>query len=519
MNLHGANFLGSSLSSEGDHLFRAVNPATGRELEPAFHEATPEELDRALRAAEEAFRSDRRRPGEERARLLEAIGVEIEALGDELVERVCAETALPEARVKGERGRTVGQLRMFAGLVREGSWVDARIDRAEPDRQPVPKPDIRRMHIPIGPVAVFGAGNFPLAFSVAGGDTASALAAGCPVVVKGHPAHPGTSELTARAIRKAVDQTGFHPGTFSLLQARNPEVSIRLVRHPVTAAVGFTGSLKAGRALFDAAASRPKPIPVYAEMGSVNPVFVLPGALRERLQAITEGLAQSVTLGVGQFCTNPGLVIGIHSDDLTRFVQQLSARINEVPPGIMLHRGICAAYLEGLEELRRAGGVTVAAAAATDTGAAGTRAGAAVLITEAETFLSSPRLAEEVFGPSTLLVQAPSPAALEKIAEALEGNLTATLHGTEEDLAQHRRLIHILEEKVGRIVFNGFPTGVEVCPAMHHGGPYPATTDSKFTSVGTAAIYRFTRPVCYQNAPQALLPEELRDSNPRGIWR
>jgi 2,5-dioxopentanoate dehydrogenase len=519
MNLHGANFLASSLSSEGNHLFRAVNPATGQELDPAYHEATPGELDQAMESAAEAYRSNRRHSPEERARLLETIAVEIEALGNDLVERVCSETALPEARVKGERQRTIGQLRMFAALVREGSWVEARIDRAEPGRQPIPKPDIRRMHIPIGPVVVFGAGNFPLAFSVAGGDTASALAAGCPVVVKAHPAHPGTSELTAQAVQKAIAESGFHPGAFSLLHAQNPDISIRLVRHPVTAAVGFTGSFKAGRALFDAAASRPKPIPVYAEMGSVNPVFILPGALRDRLEAISEGLAQSVTLGVGQFCTNPGLVIGIHSEELTRFVQQLTGRINEAPAGNMLHRGICTAYREGLEELRRVGGVTVAAAVATEAGTAGTQAGAAVLITEAETFLSSPRLAEEVFGPSTLLIRASSAADLESIVEALEGNLTATVHGTEEDLLEYRRLVGILEEKVGRIVFNGFPTGVEVCPSMHHGGPYPATTDSKFTSVGTAAIYRFTRPVCYQNAPQALLPEELHDSNPRGIWR
>ena len=519
MKLHGANLLGSSRSSAGTHLIYAANPATGQRLEPGFHQATPEEVDRAMMLAESAFRSDGHfRTPDTRARLLETIAAELEALGDELIQRAQAETGLPEARLKGERQRTVSQLRMFAELVREGSWVDARIDRAIPERSPIPKPDIRRMLLPLGPVVIFGASNFPLAFSVAGGDTASALAAGCPVTVKAHPAHPGTSELAAEAIRKAVEASGLDPGTFSMVHGSDPEVSIELVRHPATAAVGFTGSHRAGRSIFDAACSRPQPIPVYAEMGSVNPVFVLPGALAARPEEIGRGLVQSVCLGVGQFCTNPGLVFGLRSEAFTAFARATGQRMLEVPAGIMLHRGIRDSYRRGLEEATGIGGVQVAGAVKAEPGAEAL-AGGAVLMTDDETFLQNPVLAEEIFGPSTLIVQCSSVQRLEQIIATMKGNLTATVHGTERDLSEHRQLLRLLEEKVGRIVFNGYPTGVEVCPSMHHGGPYPATTDPKFTSVGTAAIYRFARPVCYQSFPQSALPDELRDDNPRGIWR
>lgn len=514
--LLGANFIGSTPSKQGTNTFTAKDPSNGRALSPDFHEATEDEIDRALQAAEAAFEADQARPAEDRARLLERIADEIEALGDPLIERVCAETALPEGRVRGERGRTTGQLRMFAALVREGSWVDARIDRAIPDRTPAPKPDLRRMLIPLGPVAVFGASNFPLAFSVAGGDTASALAAGCPVVVKAHPAHPGTSELVAGAILRAVDACGFHPGTFSLLHGVRPEMSLALVRHPLLQAVGFTGSLRAGRALFDAAAARPVPIPVYAEMGSVNPVFVLPDALAERSDAIAEGLAASVTLGAGQFCTNPGLVFGVANDALDRFVARVAERIAAAPAFTMLHPGICSAYGQGVAALSAVPGVRIAAQAAP--GHADTAA-AAVLTTDAGTFLREPRLHEEVFGPSTLVVRCDDLAGLERVAQALEGNLTATLHGTPADLSAAGRLVALLRRRVGRLIFNGFPTGVEVCPSMHHGGPYPATTDVRSTSVGTAAIYRFARPLCYQDFPQDALPPELRDRNERGLWR
>ncbi len=518
MTLHGKNMIAGKASGEGTPSIRAVNPVTGETLDPAFHEAAPEEIDRAVRAADAAFRANRTRPAEAWAELLERIAGEIEALGETLVERVTAETGLPEGRVRGERGRTTGQLRLFAGVVREGSWVNARIDRALPDRKPVPKPDLRRMLIPIGPVAVFGASNFPLAFSVAGGDTASALAAGCPVVVKAHPAHPGTSELVGRAVTAAVEALGFHPGTFSLVHGAAPAVGLALVRHPRTRAVGFTGSLRAGRALFDAAAARPEPIPVYAEMGSVNPVFVLPGALEARTDDLVRGLLQSVTLGAGQFCTNPGLVFARTGPALDRFVAGIEAEVARASAGTMLHAGIRSAYEEGLARWQTTEGVRPVATGDADAETA-TPARPAVFTTDAVTFEAHPHLHEEVFGPATMVVRCGSAEALERAARALPGTLTATLHGTDDDLRRHAGLVRILENKAGRLIFNGFPTGVEVCPSMNHGGPYPATTDVRSTSVGTAAVFRFARPVCFQNFPASALPPELRDENPRGLWR
>lgn len=513
--IHGSNLIAGERASAGTSTFSATNPAIGEALPGSFHEATAAEIDRALTAADEAFQANHNQSPDDWATLLERMAEEIEALGETLVQRVAAETALGEGRVRGERGRTTNQLRLFASLVREGSWVDARIDLAQPDREPVPKPDVRRMLMPLGPVAVFGASNFPLAFSVAGGDTASALAAGCPVVVKAHPAHPGTSELVAEALQRAVEACGFHPGTFSLVHGVQPEVSLTLVRHPLLQAVGFTGSLTAGRAIFDAAAARPVPIPVYAEMGSVNPVFLLPEVLSEKGDILANGLVGSVTLGAGQFCTNPGLVFGVAGDALDGFVQTAATTLADTPAFTMLHGGICKAYQEGVEAVAGVAGVTVAAQveAASDT------AGAAVFTTDAETFLREPRLHEEVFGPSTLVVSCADLAEMELLAATLEGNLTATLHGTSHDLAGANEIIQVLRRRVGRLIFNGFPTGVEVCPSMHHGGPYPATTDVRSTSVGTAAIYRFARPICYQDFPQDALPAALRDQNERGIWR
>lgn len=517
--LHGRNIIAGEHSARGERTFTGVNPSTGQLLDPAFHEATADEIDAAVHAAEAAFHADRRRPAEDRAHLLERIADEIEALGDALIERADAETALGEARLRNERGRTAGQLRLFAKVVREGSWVDARIDRGVPYRQPVPKPDIRRMLVPIGPVAVFGASNFPLAFSVAGGDTASALAAGCPVVCKAHPAHPGTSELVAEAVTKAVRATGFHPGTFSLVYGTTPEVSLALVRHPLVKAVGFTGSHRVGRALFDAAAARPEPIPVYAEMGSVNPIFVLPGALEERLEALADGLVRSVTLGAGQFCTNPGLVFGLAGDTLDRFTTLLGERIRQTPALTMLHAGICRAYGSSLRRAAETPGVHTVERVEAGPHYGGASAGAAVLTTDAATFAQHRHLAEEVFGPSTLIVACATKDELEGTARSLRGNLTATLHGTPGDLAAFADLTAILEDRVGRIILNGFPTGVEVCPSMQHGGPYPATTDARSTSVGTAALLRFARPIAWQDFPQEALPPELRDRNERDIWR
>lgn len=494
------------MTSSGNH------PTTG------IDEASIADIDAALEAADRAFEQFRTVPGEQRAVLLEQIAVELEALGDELLDVAHAETALPVAeRLMGERARTIRQLRLFADMAREGSWVDARIDRANPDMKP-PRPDIRRMLVPIGPVAVFSASNFPLAFSVAGTDTASALAAGCPVVVKAHPAHPATSALTARAIVKAIETTGMPAGVFSLLQSTRNDIAVALVRHPLTKAVAFTGSLVAGRALFDAGASRPEPIPVYAEMGSVNPVFVLPGALGERAEGIADGLAQSVTLGVGQFCTCPGIVAGIVGADFERFGSRLESVMATARLGTMLYPRILQSYEAGARQLSEIDGVrTVRAgdAAAGD----GAQAQPALFVTDAPTFLAHQELRHEVFGPSTVLVRCDSAAQLVEVARALDGQLTATLHGSAADLSEHAALVATLERKVGRLVVNGFPTGVEVCSAMQHGGPYPATTDARSTSVGTAAIDRFVRPVAYQNFPPSALPPELQDANPRQVWR
>ncbi|MBV9924367.1 MAG: aldehyde dehydrogenase (NADP(+)) [Acidobacteria bacterium] len=517
MELHGRSIVGGApVFEDGGESFRAFDPSEGREFGPEVFEASRATVARALEEAAHAFDVYRRKGADEVALFLESIARHVEALGDELVELARAETALPVERLKGERGRTTAQLRMFAEVVREGSWVEAVIDRAAPERKPLPKPDLRRMLVPLGPVAVFGASNFPLAFSVAGGDTASALAAGCPVVVKGHPAHPGTSELVARAVVAAAEESLMPAGVFSLLQGRSPELSLALVEHPRTKAVGFTGSLRVGRALFDAAAQRPEPIPVYAEMGSVNPVFVLPGALRERGAEFAEGLRQSVTLGTGQFCTNPGLVVAVRGETFEQFLDRTDELFAAAPPGTMLNPGILRGYGEGVERLRRLAKLGAGGAGAD---ASRTQAAAYVFSTDAETFLDNHELGEEVFGPSTLVVGCQGVEELRRVAEGLEGALTATIHGTAEDLREYAWLVRALEQKAGRLVFNGFPTGVEVSAAMQHGGPYPATTDARTTSVGTAAIKRFARPVCYQNFPQDALPLELRDDNPRGLWR
>jgi NADP-dependent aldehyde dehydrogenase len=517
MELDGKNRVGGRPSALGTRTFRVSAPGGTGVLPPDFHEASAEEVERAMALAAEAAGPFRAAAPETVARLLERIGEEILALGPALLERAAKETALGLERLAAERTRTVHQLGMFAALVREGSWVDARIDRAQPDRKPLPKPDVRRMLVPIGPVVVFCATNFPLAFSVAGGDTASALAARCPVVVKANRAHAGTAELVGRAVARAVEASGLPPGVFALLHGANHGLNLALVRHPVARAVGFTGSLRGGRELFDAAVRRPVPIPVYAEMGSVNPVFLLPGALRERAEAIAEGLKGSMTLGQGQFCTKPGAVFGPAGADFERFASTLARLVEEHTPGALLHEGILRAYEEGLRRLEGRAACVARSKAPADP--ARTQAPAALFRADAGAYLRTGELREEVFGPSAVLVTCASEEEFERAARALEGHLTATLHGTPEDLRRHAGLVAILESRVGRLVFNGFPTGVEVCPSMHHGGPYPATTDAHFTSVGTAAIYRWVRPVCYQNFPDEALPPELRRRNERGLWR
>lgn len=519
MQLHGKQLIDGAATAEGKQTFTAVNPAGGETLQPAFAEATAAEVDRALGLADEAFAALRGATAEKRADLLEAIADEVAELGQPLLDRARAETGLPMGRLEGERTRAVNQARLFAQVVREGSWVDARIDLPRPDRKPAPKPDVRSMLAPLGPVAAFGASNFPLAISVVGTDTVSALGAGCPVVVKGHPAHPGTCELLGEAVNRAVKKCGLPAGVFALLQGAGHEVGLALTRHEKTQAVAFTGSLRGGRALFDAAAARPRPIPVYAEMGSTNPVFILPGALKERGEQIAQGYVGSVTLGVGQFCTNPGLVLGLRDESLNRFIGAASEAARAAAPATMLHPGIQQAFKSGVARIGETSGVKLAGASEQQAADARTEAACTIFTTDAATLEQNPHLNEEVFGPSSIVVECDSREAMLRVAAGLEGHLTATIHGTEADLAEYRDLVALLETKVGRLIFNGFPTGIDVCAAMHHGGPYPATTDGHFTSIGTRSILRFARPLCYQDFPDAALPAELRNRNERGIWR
>jgi alpha-ketoglutaric semialdehyde dehydrogenase len=516
--LHGHNFIAHVLRGS-DHTIHATSPLDGRELPGRFCLASPDDVEAAMQAAAAAAEPLARATGEARALFLERIADEIMGLGDALIERAGLETALPAARLTGERGRTVNQLKLFAAMARDGSWVDARIDRSQPDRQPLPRPDLRRMKRPIGPVVVFGSSNFPLAFSVAGGDTASALCTGNPVVVKAHRAHPGTSELVAGAIQRAVEACGFPAGTFSMLHGAGSVIGTALVRHPATRAVGFTGSRAAGRALCDAAAARPDPIPVFAEMSSLNPVFLLPGALADRGGEIAKGFVASMTLGVGQFCTKPGLVFAVAGPALDAFMAAVSAGLTDVAPASMLSADIRAAFEHGRDTVAGQPGTVVVARAATGADAAKTQAAGIVVRTDAETFAARPALAEEVFGPFSLVVATRSPEQMESLARQIDGQLTATIHGTAEDLATAGGLLDILATKAGRLIVNGFPTGVEVCHAMQHGGPAPATSDSRFTSVGSAALERFIRPVCYQDVPPSLLPDALQDGNPLGIMR
>ncbi len=522
MSLQGVSLIGFRSGTPTGEPFFAVNPATGQQLEPAYYPATPSEIEEAVHLAARAFTHYGRVSGPERALFLRRIAENIEALGDALLDRVAQETALPLARLQMERARTCFQLRLFADLVEEGSWVDARIDRADPYRQPVPKPDVRSLLRPLGPVVVFGASNFPLAFSVAGGDTASALAAGNPVIVKAHPAHPGTSEMVGRAICEAARACGMPEGVFSLLFDIRGDVGRALVKHPEVKAVAFTGSRRVGLALMREIASRPDPIPFYAEMSSINPLFILPGALRERGERIAEGLHASVTLGAGQFCTKPGLVILEEGTASVPFLEKLAELIAQTPIFTLLTPGISATYRQAIRErishtpisLRAPSPVTLLESELGEC-----QARAALFQTDASTYLAHRDLSEEVFGPATLVVTYSHREELLALARTMEGQLTASLHGTEEDLRAFADLIALLETRVGRLIFNGFPTGVEVCHAMVHGGPFPATSDGRSTSVGARAILRFVRPVCYQNFPDAALPDELKDDNPLGIWR
>ena len=510
MTLTGKMLIGQQSLSGNREAIRAINPATHAALEPAYLGGNSEHVAHACALAWTAFDTYRETSLEARATFLETIATQIEALGDELIDRAVTETGLPRARIQGERGRTCGQLRTFARTVRAGEWLDVRVDTAQPERQPLPRPDLRQRHIALGPVAVFGASNFPLAFSVAGGDTASALAAGCPVVVKAHGAHPGTSELVGRAVAQAVKACGLPEGVFSLLYGSGREVGIALVTDSRIKAVGFTGSRAGGIALTQAAQARPEPIPVYAEMSSINPVYLFPAALEARAEALAQGFVASLTQGAGQFCTNPGLVIAIQGAALDRFTRTLSEHLPACAAQTMLTPGIYSAYDEGVRALSEHARV-----AATGQAAEGPNQGQAhVFVTQAQDFLSNAHLQAEVFGSASLIVACADAGEVRRVSEHLEGQPTATLHLDDADLASAKALLPVLERKAGRLLVNGWPTGVEVSDAMVHGGPFPATSDSRSTSVGTAAIHRFLRPVCYQDFPDALLPGALQHGNP-----
>ncbi|QQS41309.1 MAG: aldehyde dehydrogenase (NADP(+)) [Acidobacteriota bacterium] len=502
------SFIGSERGEKTGKTFTAFSPETGEAVGPEFHSATNDDLIRSCLQASIASHLLYRKPGHEKAELLRKIASNLEERKADIVECASLETGLPNARFEGETGRTCGQLRMFADLVEEGSWVDARIDTADPERAPLPKPDVRSMKRALGPIAVFCASNFPIAFSVAGGDTASALAAGCPVVVNAHSAHPMTSEIAASAISAAVIECGFPGGTFSMLFSSGYEIGSALVAHPSISAVGFTGSRAGGRALMDIAARRDEPIPVYAEMSSVNPVFVLPGAAEERPEEIADGLFGSFTLGYGQFCTKPGLIflpMGSGYDAITGRLKQLSGEAASVP---LLTKGIRDAFIANTNER----------------GAAmkgGNGFGVDTCLFEAEwfEFLEDRSMAEEIFGPAAVVIGYEDIADLHEYEAQMEGQLTVTFHIGDEEADDVSEWVDLFERKAGRVVFNGYPTGVEVCHAMVHGGPYPATSFPGTTSVGTRAIERFTKLVCYQDAPDSVLPDELKDENPLGIVR
>lgn len=506
---------GAEVTGSGTEI-RGFDPTTGTDLEPAYRYGDASHVDAACAAAAEAFGAYRSTPSEQRARFLEAIADNLTARTGDLVARAHAESGLPEARLTGEVGRTCGQLRLFAAVLREGSWNGVRIDTAQPDRTPLPRPDLRQRAVPLGPVAVFGASNFPLAFSVAGGDTTSALAAGCPVVVKAHDAHPGTSELVGRAITEAVAAAGLPAGVFSLLYIPGPGLGTALVTDPRIKAVGFTGSRAGGLALVAAAAGRREPIPVYAEMSSVNPVFLFDGALSSRAEELGRAFVGSLTMGSGQFCTNPGLVIAVDGPGLDAFIAAAGAALQDSAATAMLTPGIAESYRAGVDALANEAQLV---ARGSESGGAAVSCRAALFSTDAVGLLGSPSLQAEVFGASSLIVRCADYDEMATVAANVEGQLTATLHVDEADHADAGALLPILELKAGRILFNGWPTGVEVSHAMVHGGPFPATSDSRTTSVGSRAIERFLRPVCYQDAPAALLPTPIAEGNPDRLWR
>ena len=509
-----SNIIGFQTSSKSDSFTVGVNPATNETLTGKFSNANQDEINIAVEQASKAFEIYSKVSGKEKAQFLNTIAEEIDVLGDELILRCCAESGLPEIRIKGEKGRTIAQLQMFANLIEDGSWREATINKAIPDRDPVPKPDVRRILIPMGPVVVFAASNFPLAFSTAGGDTASALAGGNPVIVKAHRAHPGTSAMIGLAVVKAAKKTGMPDGVFSLLHGLGSVVGQGLVKHPMVKAAGFTGSQKAGRILYDLASQRKEPIPFFAEMGSVNPVMIFPSSLNSETAGI---LAGSITMGVGQFCTNPGIIISIESDEMSEFISQLGHDLAQVNPDTMLTEQISKVYNQEVESLLSHNKIKLEARA---NNSKNKNEGRATLVSvSAKDFINNPKLSEEVFGPYSLIIRCKNKSEIEKVLHSLDGQLTGSIFGDSSELSLYESAVNILESKVGRLIFNGVPTGVEVCPSMQHGGPYPASSDSRFTSVGTAAIKRFVRPITYQSWPNDKLPDELKNNNPLNVLR
>jgi 2,5-dioxopentanoate dehydrogenase len=519
MDLSGTSFIGANRGSRGKDSFRALAPASGAEAEPRYYSASREEVEHAATLAAEAFEVYRRVPPATRANFLRLIAQKLEAAQEQLIERAHLESALPLPRLKGELARTSGQLRLFAQVAEECSWTSPRIDHSDPTRKPQPKPDVRSMLRPLGPVVVFGASNFPFAFSVAGGDTASALAAGNPVIVKAHSAHPGTSELVALTIQQSVAECGLPGGVFSMLFDSGVSVGAELVKHPLVKAAAFTGSLPAARALFDLAMKRPEPIPFYGEMGSTNPLFVLPGALEAFTDKIAGDLFNSFTLGAGQYCTKPGLVFLNKGKAAEQFTSTFESKVAASLPFTLLTSGIGASFGRELKARETKTGLQTLAKGTSAVASLETSATATVFQTDVPSFLKDAHLAEEHFGPSTILIAYKRKQEILECARNLAGQLTATIHATEADLEEYAELVPILETKVGRIIFNSYPTGLEVCHAIIHGGPYPATTDPRTTSVGSLAITRFARPVCYQDCPASALPPELDERNPLGIWR
>ncbi|MGV8920244.1 MAG: aldehyde dehydrogenase (NADP(+)) [Pseudomonas sp.] len=510
----GHNFIGGQRSAAGTVTLQSLDATTGEALPYTFVQATEAEVDAAAQAAGAAYPAFRSLPAARRAEFLDAIADEIDALGDDFVATVCRETALPAGRIQGERGRTSGQMRLFATVLRRGDFYGARIDLALPERKPLPRVDLRQCRIGLGPVAVFGASNFPLAFSTAGGDTASALAAGCPVVFKAHGGHMATAELVALAILRAAERSGMPSGVFNMIFGGG--VGAALVKHPAIQAVGFTGSLGGGRALCDMAAARPQPIPVFAEMSSINPMLLLPEALRVRGEQIASELGASVMLGAGQFCTSPGLVLGIRSPEFSAFLDKLGQFFSTQPAQTLLNAGGLCSYADGLQRLISVDGIRHLSGQAQT----GKQAQPQLFQADVSLLLNGDKvLQEEIFGPTTIVVEVADHAQLTQALNSLHGQLTATLIAEPTDLEQFADLVPLLEQKAGRLLLNGYPTGVEVSDAMVHGGPYPATSDARGTSVGSLAIDRFLRPVCYQNYPDSLLPDALKNANPLGIRR